>query len=126
MTCVVVMWFNFLGRTRSWWTSAIWPSLAITLVSGFHYIWHAARIINEPGQHGRPSAGDRGWCALLPCQWSFFLKYSIVRARPSSSGTFGSQPSSVRARVMSGWRTFGSSVGQRPVDDLARASRSSG
>ncbi len=41
----------------------------------------------------------------------FFLKYAIVDVRPSSSVTFGSQPSSVRARVMSGWRTFGSSVG---------------
>ncbi len=43
----------------------------------------------------------------------------MVRPRPCSSETFGSQPSSVRARVMSGWRTLGSSVGQRLVDDLA-------
>ena len=41
----------------------------------------------------------------------FFLKYSSVLVSPSSSGTFGSQPSSVRARVMSGCRTFGSSSG---------------
>src|SRR5258708_3971591 len=39
------------------------------------------------------------------------LKYSSVRARPSSSATSGSQPSSVRARVMSGRRCFGSSTG---------------
>ena len=37
--------------------------------------------------------------------------WSIVRRRPSCSGTLGSQPSSARARVMSGWRTFGSSTG---------------
>ena len=37
--------------------------------------------------------------------------WSIVRRRPSCSGTLGSQPSSSRARVMSGWRTFGSSTG---------------
>ena len=48
--------------------------------------------------------------------------WSIVRRRPSCSDTLGSQPSSSRARVMSGWRTFGSSIGQRLVDDLrARA-----
>src|SRR2546425_272026 len=38
-------------------------------------------------------------------------KYSIVRRRPASSGTFGSQPKTWRAWVMSGWRTLGSSVG---------------
>ncbi len=32
----------------------------------------------------------------------------MVSRRPSSRGTLGSQPSSVRARVMSGWRCFGS------------------
>ena len=31
---------------------------------------------------------------------------------PSSKSTFGSQPSRVLARVMSGWRTFGSSTGK--------------
>ena len=46
-----------------------------------------------------------------PAYPTFVLKYSIVFTSPSSSCTFGSQPSSVRARVMSGWRTFGSSVG---------------
>jgi hypothetical protein len=39
------------------------------------------------------------------------LKYSIVLTSPSSSCTFGSQPRSVRARVMSGRRCLGSSVG---------------
>ena len=26
----------------------IYASLAITLVSGFHYIWHASRLLSEP------------------------------------------------------------------------------
>src|SRR6266851_2666782 len=39
-------------------------------------------------------------------------KYSRVRFRPSSRATSGSQPSSVRACVMSGRRCFGSSTGR--------------
>ncbi len=50
VTCVVVMWFNFLGRHSVLVDVGIWAALAITLVSGFHYIWHAAQIINAP--HG--------------------------------------------------------------------------
>ena len=38
-------------------------------------------------------------------------KYSIVRAKPSFKGTFGSQCNLVFARVMSGFRCFGSSCG---------------
>jgi phosphatidylglycerophosphate synthase len=52
ITCVVLMWFNYLGRTSVFVSVAIWMSLAITLVSGFHYVAHAARIINAP-------AGDK-------------------------------------------------------------------
>src|SRR3989441_7411330 len=40
------------------------------------------------------------------------LKYSMVRRSPSSSEIFGSQPRVSRARWISGWRTFGSSVGR--------------
>jgi cardiolipin synthase len=54
VTCVVVMWFNYLGRDSFWVQLAIWCSLAITLVSGFHYIWHASRIINEPSGSTTP------------------------------------------------------------------------
>ena len=46
-----------------------------------------------------------------PRHWIFVRKYSMVLTSPSSSCTFGSQPRSVRARVMSGRRCFGSSVG---------------
>jgi len=52
VTCIVLMWFNYLGRTSVFVDAAIWISLAVTLVSGFHYIAHAARIINTP-------AGDK-------------------------------------------------------------------
>jgi cardiolipin synthase len=48
VTCVVLMWFNYLGRRSILVDVGIWASLAITLVSGFHYIAHAARIINAP------------------------------------------------------------------------------
>ena len=42
---------------------------------------------------------------------SIDLKYAIVRASPSRSGIFGSQPSFARASVMSGLRCSGSSAG---------------
>ena len=61
---------------------------------------------------GLPAAAARRYSTLA-------LKYSIVFVSPSRRSTFGSQPSSVRARVMSGRRTFGSSTGQRLVDDPA-------
>jgi cardiolipin synthase (CMP-forming) len=51
MTCVVILWFNYLGRPSVVVDIGVWTCLAITLISGFHYIWHAARIINAP--HGR-------------------------------------------------------------------------
>ena len=50
VSCVVLMWFNYLGRHSVLVDAAIWASLAITLISGFHYIYHAARIINEPAK----------------------------------------------------------------------------
>lgn len=61
VTCVVVMWFNYLGRDSVVVHIGVWCSLVITLVSGFHYIWHASRIINEPShaQPPRPAAGGR-------------------------------------------------------------------
>ncbi len=52
VTCVVLMWFNYLGRPSILVEIGIWTSLAITLLSGFHYIWHAARIINAPHPRG--------------------------------------------------------------------------
>ena len=47
LTCVVVMFFNYLGTT-SWIVDAfIWASLAITLASGIDYVFRVARIINQ-------------------------------------------------------------------------------
>lgn len=53
VSCVVLMWFNYLGRTSVLVDIGIWASLGITLVSGFHYIAHAARIINSQAPHDR-------------------------------------------------------------------------
>jgi len=47
VTSVVVMLFNFLRQTSPLVTVCIYASLAVTLISGIHYITHAARIINE-------------------------------------------------------------------------------
>jgi cardiolipin synthase (CMP-forming) len=47
-TAVVAMFFNYLGYASAVFDVAVWVSLAITLLSGFDYIWHASRIINAP------------------------------------------------------------------------------
>jgi len=54
LTCVVVMFFNALGQPSPVVTWAIYLALAATLFSGFHYVWHAARIINAPAS-GAPN-----------------------------------------------------------------------
>ena len=47
VTCVVVMYFNYLGTT-SWIVDGfIWASLAITLASGIDYVFRVARILNQ-------------------------------------------------------------------------------
>ncbi|HYM21617.1 MAG TPA: CDP-alcohol phosphatidyltransferase family protein [Vicinamibacterales bacterium] len=46
VTAVVAMTFNYLERHSVLVDVGIWCSLAITLISSFHYIWHAARIID--------------------------------------------------------------------------------
>src|SRR5262245_49158430 len=52
------------------------------------------------------AAGDED-----PQEPSFLRNQSTVSRSPSSVSTRGSHPSSVRARPISGWRTFGSSTG---------------
>lgn len=47
VTAVVTLYFNYLGRPSRVVDFFVYASLAITLVSGLHYIWHAARIVNE-------------------------------------------------------------------------------
>jgi cardiolipin synthase len=48
LTAVATMFFNYLGyrsRVVDWF---VYASLAITLISSFHYIFHAARIVDAP------------------------------------------------------------------------------
>ena len=47
LTCVVVMYFNYLGRTSVIVDAFIWGALAITLASGIDYVFRVARIINQ-------------------------------------------------------------------------------
>jgi cardiolipin synthase len=48
LTAVVAMLFNYLGTHSVVVDLFVYASLAITLISSLHYIWHAARIIEEP------------------------------------------------------------------------------
>ena len=45
VTAVVAMLFNYLRRQSAVVDFFVWASLAITLVSGLHYIRHATRIV---------------------------------------------------------------------------------
>src|SRR5947199_7552112 len=47
-TAVAAMLFNFLGYHSIVFDVFVYASLAITLASGFHYVWHARRIIDAP------------------------------------------------------------------------------
>jgi len=47
VSCVVVMYFNYLGYPSKWVEAAIWISLAITIASWVDYVWRLARIINK-------------------------------------------------------------------------------
>jgi cardiolipin synthase len=49
-TAVAAMLFNYLGYHSVIVDLGVWLSLGITLVSAFHYIWHARRIIDAPAQ----------------------------------------------------------------------------
>ena len=48
LTAVMAMLFNYLRYHSVVVDVFVWASLAITLISSFHYIWHAARIIDSP------------------------------------------------------------------------------
>ena len=43
----LVLLYNWLGRSSMVVDAAIWAALAITLVSGLHYIVHATRVLSE-------------------------------------------------------------------------------
>lgn len=46
VTCVVVLFFNYLGVTSVVVDGFIWASLAITLASSVDYVWRLTRIVN--------------------------------------------------------------------------------
>lgn len=46
-TCVVIMFFNYLGRPSLFVDVFIWASLGITLVSGVDYVIRLGRIANQ-------------------------------------------------------------------------------
>ena len=47
LAIALVLLYNWLGRGSVVVDAAIWAALAITLVSGLHYIVHAARVLSE-------------------------------------------------------------------------------
>ena len=47
LTGSITLFYNYLGRPSVLVEVGIWASLALTLASGFHYIGHAARLLNE-------------------------------------------------------------------------------
>jgi len=50
VTAVAAMLFNYLGYHSVVVDIGIWISLAITIISSLHYIWHARRIIDGPAE----------------------------------------------------------------------------
>lgn len=47
VTAVVAMFFNYRGYASPVVTAFVYASLAITLISGLHYVFHASRIVNN-------------------------------------------------------------------------------
>jgi cardiolipin synthase len=45
LTAIVAMFYNWRGYHSPVFEAFVYASLAITLVSGLHYIWHVTRII---------------------------------------------------------------------------------
>ena len=48
VTVTMAMLFNYRGYHSVVVDLCVYASLAITLLSGFHYIWHASRIMGQP------------------------------------------------------------------------------
>ena len=47
LTCIIIMYFNYLQRPSMLVQAGIYASLVITLISGFHYVFYATKIINQ-------------------------------------------------------------------------------
>src|SRR5581483_11667594 len=54
VTAIVAMLFNYLQYHSRFVDVCVYASLAITLISAFHYIWHAARIVDAPASTKAP------------------------------------------------------------------------
>ena len=48
VTAIAAMLFNYLGYHSPLVDVGVWVSLAITIISSLHYIWHARQIIDGP------------------------------------------------------------------------------
>ena len=48
VTVSLAMLYNYLGYHSPIVDLAVYASLAITLVSGIHYVWHASRLLSQP------------------------------------------------------------------------------
>ncbi len=48
VTAIVAMLFNYLRYHSRIVDFFVYASLAITLISAFHYMWHVARIVDAP------------------------------------------------------------------------------
>jgi len=48
VTVMMAMLFNYLGYHSLVVDACVYASLVITLLSGFHYIWHASRLLSQP------------------------------------------------------------------------------
>ena len=48
VTVSLAMLYNYLGYHSPIVDVAVYASLAITLVSGIHYVWHASRLLSQP------------------------------------------------------------------------------
>ena len=46
VTAVIAMTFNYLEYHSALVDVAVWASLAVTVISSLHYIWHVARMID--------------------------------------------------------------------------------
>ena len=47
LTGSITLFYNYLGQPSVLVEVAVWASLVVTLASGFHYIGHAARLLNR-------------------------------------------------------------------------------
>jgi phosphatidylglycerophosphate synthase len=54
VTVGLVLLFNYLGRTHPIVTIAIWTTLVLILISGFHYLWRTIRHVGERGPDDLP------------------------------------------------------------------------